>query len=69
MKPNDNDLSAFARDVHEALERSRKEVASLFFYQYIKFADSDEDAIGAIEELIGYGDDPYTIYQKFSLGE
>lgn len=69
MLPNNDDLSVFARDVHEALERSRDEVAELFFYKYIQDADSTEDAIKFIAELISYGDDPYKIWRMMLLGE
>lgn len=70
MQPSKKDvLSAFARDVHEELEHSRDEVAELFFYKYIQDADSAEDAIKCIAELISYGDDPYKIWQMMALGE
>lgn len=70
MPPSKNDdLTDFARDVHEALEHSRKMVAELVFYRYIRNAESDEDAIKCITELISYGDDPYKIWQMMDLGE
>lgn len=59
LQPLDIDAEGYKR---------RREVADVFFYQYIKGEKNDQKAIEAIHELIFYGDSNLDkIIQKMAL--